>query len=160
MGGNIKTKKGIGILRHSFYMSWLLGLAYLIIGHSLPYAFYTDVTSITLEDTCVGSDVVVYNSVRTPRWDMEGSSYSEVVRFDGQDIIETTIKRGSKTNPISWTYEANTDHARFETDWKPEFTKAGVYGISSWETIYPLPFISVSRFTQAEDNKFNVMICD
>ena len=164
MGRSLKktkqTKKGLGILHHAVYGSWLLILAYLIIGHTLPYSFYANVKEITISDVCVGSDVTTYNSERTPLWDMPGESYSEIVKFSNQEKIETTIKRGSRTNPIAWNYEADTTTVVFQARWSEPFIKSGTYGIASWDTIYPLPFISVSQFTPAEELTFNVIVCE
>ena len=161
MGRHLKQKrKGLSTLQHIVYTTWLIVLAYLIGGHSLPYSFYTKIQQTTIDDVCVGSDITTYNSERIPRWDMPGESYSEIIKFSNQEKIETTIKRGSRANPVAWSYESDTDKVVFQAKWSKPFNKVGTYGIASWDTIYPLPFISVSKFTPAEELTFNVIVCD
>lgn len=137
-----------------------LGILYFSVFLSLPYSWYTDVKSLEYHDVCVGSDRIKVTSERHARWDMLGSTYAEIVKLESTTVIETTIKRGDPRQPVTWGYESETDYVVFDTRWSEPFTEVGRYGVNSWNTIYPLPFIEVSELTPARDNQFNVVECD
>lgn len=161
MGRNLtKSRKGLSTLQHSVYVSWIIGLAYLIVGHSLPYSFYVQTDEVTIQDVCVGSNILSYNAKRSPRWGMEGSTTGEIVRFEGNEVFETTIKRQTASSSNEWGYEKDSYAVNYDTIWTKPIDKVGEYGVNSWNTIYPLPFISVKENSLAEDNRFNVIVCE
>jgi hypothetical protein len=129
--------------------------------HFIPFSWFVDIDEdkYIAFDTCVGSDVVTYQSERVPSWGILGSTYSQIVRFDGQEVTETTISRGTQKKPVSFGYEAGTTGATYQTRWDEPFNTPGVYGANEWITIQPLPFISIKKFNKAEDTKFNVVEC-
>jgi len=136
-----------------------LGILYMSTFLALPFSLYVDIEVLEAQDVCVGSNHINIYSERHPRWGILGQSYSEIVRFDDTFIYETTIKRGEVNNQISYGYEEDTDKVFFQTDWSEPFTEVGEYGINSWNTIYPLPFIVIKDFSRAEDNRFRVVEC-
>lgn len=136
-----------------------VAILYFSIFLSLPYSWYVDIKVLEAHDVCVGSNIINIYTERYPRWGILGQSYGEIVRFDDVFIYETTIKRGRVDQQISFGYEENTEKVYFQTDWSEPFVEVGEYGINSWNTIYPLPFITVKEFTRAEDNRFKVVEC-
>ncbi len=138
----------------------ILFITYLFIGLFLPFSLFVNVSEFSADDVCVGSDIVTYNSERTPVWGILGESYSQIVRFEDQLKYETTIERGSVSDPVSFGYEANTTGATYETRWSEPFLNEGTYGANEWIKIHPLPFIVVPKFNPAEDAKFNVINCN
>jgi hypothetical protein len=135
-------------------------MAVYILLHFIPFGWFVDITKYDARDTCVGSDVVVYETKRVPRWGILGQSYSQIVRFEDQAIIETTITRGTVSSPTQFGYEAGTTEAVYESRWSEPFLNPGVYGANEWLTIYPIPFIGIKRFNNAKDTKFNVVECN
>lgn len=158
--GRSVSKKGLSKLQHALYGTWIFVLAYLIIGHAIPYSWYVDVKTQDVVQACVESNIIRYHSERTPLWGMKGGTYAEVVKYKDGEVLETIIKRGTLDNLAPWAYEGGTTEATFNTEWSHPFQNVGEYGINSWNTIYPLPFISVTRYTPAEDTKFNVIVCE
>jgi hypothetical protein len=160
MGRHV-SKKGIGWRWHMVFGSWLLGLIYLIIGYSVPYSWYVQVDSVVAQDVCVGSSVINVVAERNPAWTMPGTTYAELVRYDGDTFYETIHRRGTRENPKDWTYEADTYRASYGTEWNQAITEPGEYSIRSWNTINPLPFIYREEYTdETQSNKFNVIVCD
>lgn len=144
----------------------LLTAIYFVTFSALSFNWYVNITEFKALDACVGDEVILYQSTRTPRWGMKATSYSQIVRFEGVNKVETTIIRGTVDNPISYGYEPNTTDARFETRWfesngeRYTWTKSGIYGANDWVTIYPLPFIKIEHFNKAADAQFNVVNCN
>tara|TARA_R100001230_G_C5521835_1_gene58817 strand:+ start:100 stop:543 length:444 start_codon:yes stop_codon:yes gene_type:complete len=120
----------------------------------LPFSFYVDVRSTTYHDVCLGESRQLVSNDRTPRWAIEGDAFSQVVYFDGQNMIETTITRSAQ-----FGYEP-TDFAQFEVEWSEPFERLGRYGVNEWVTIFPLPFAKVHNLFFAEEQQFNVIYCD
>ena len=129
----------------------------------VPYSWFVNMQSFeAVGDVCVGSDVVRFHSDRTTLFGIgiEGSSWSQIVKVLNDEIIETTITRGSLNNQSSWAYEPETTSATYDTTWSSPFTQPGVYGANEWLTIYPLPFIRINTFRSGLDATFNVVECD
>ena len=82
------------------------------------------------------------------------------MKFSDQQVIETTIIRGSVSNPIGFAYEDGTTEVQYATRWDEPFEKPGTYGVNEWVNIYPLPFIKLTKFNKAEDTKFEVIDCE
>jgi hypothetical protein len=144
-------------------ITWLIPfiLVYLFAGYLTPYNWYVDVTKYeVIEPVCVGEDVLTYHTERTSRWGIQGETWGQVIQFEDQKKIETTIIRGTVSSPVGFAYEENTIDATFQTRWDETFSHPGTYGVNEWITIYPLPLIKLTKFISAEDNKFNVIICD
>lgn len=143
-----------------------LFVIYIIVAYSLPFSFFVKVDEYRALDVCIGDTTVSYYSEREPRWGIKGTTYAQIVRFDDQYQIETTIYRGSISNPISFGYEPDTSTAQYETTWfylKDElytWNTPGVYGAHEWLTIYPLPLLQVKKFNKASDAKFTVVNCN
>lgn len=143
-------------------------LLYIVIGYSVPISWYVDIDrdSYKALDACTGTSVITYVSERTPRWGIQGETYSQIVRFEGINVIETTIHRGELDRPITFGYEPNTFSVQYETTWFETqdgiyyWPDEGVYGANEWVTIYPLPLIERSWFNSAADTKFRITNCD
>lgn len=133
----------------------LLAVIYFVVFSSLPFSFYVSKVSLEAGDVCVGEDTQMFHNERTPRWGIRGETFSQVIKFAGQERTETTIDRHA-----SFGYEPDTDSATYQVKWSEPFEKAGTYGVNEWVTIYPLPFIEVQNFTDAADLQFNVIPCE
>lgn len=121
----------------------------------LPFDFFVRPVSLTAHDVCVGDAKQLYTNVREPRWGIQGSTFSQVVKFDGLERIETTIDRTAH-----FGYEPNTREVSYFVEWSHPLEIPGVYGANEWIIIYPLPFIEITKYTDASDLQFNVMECD
>lgn len=132
----------------------------------LPFELFVRVDDYRAIDACIGDEVIVYASDRTPIWGMSGTTYAQIVRFDGELVIETTIKRGSLKSPITFSYEPDTYSVSYETRWfesdgeRYYWETPGTYGANEWLTVYPLPFLPITTFNDAKDTMFNVTHCD
>ena len=141
--------------------------AYVLIGNFLiPYSWYVELISYKAQDACVGDKVIIFETERYPRWGILGETYAQIVRYNNIDVIETSIHRGSKKEPVTFGYEPSTKIVKFETKWFEKdneiyiWTEPGTYGANEWVTIYPLPLVSKSKFLSADNNKFNVVNCN
>lgn len=143
-----------------------LFVVYQLVFRLLPYDWYANRVESSIADVCVGTSIVQFTSERYPRWDIPGTSFGQIVRFEGDERIETTITRGSIANPVSWGYETYIDIVTYDTSWRNDdetenvFKNPGVYGATEWLTIYPLPLIDVSDLVDASENTFNVIECN
>ena len=147
------------ILFESSVTAIFIMVVYIVL-HFIPFGWFVDITKYEARDTCVGSDLVTYETERVPRWGILGQSYGQIVRFENQAIIETTITRGTVNDPTQFGYEAGTTEAVYETRWSEPFLESGIYGANEWLTISPLPFVKITRFNDAADTKFSVVECD
>jgi len=144
-------------------ITWLMPfiLVYFFAAYLTPFSWYVDVKPYeAVEPICVGEDTITYYSERTPRWGIQGDTWGQVIKFYNQEVIETTIIRGSVTNPIGFAYEEGTSEATYATRWDEPFETPGTYGANEWVNIYPLPFVKITKFNKGEDAKFEVIVCD
>ena len=123
----------------------------LLLLYLIPFSWFVDIKSEVYSDVCVGDNMQVVTSERTPRWGIRGHVYAQVVRFEGQSIIETTIDRETE-----FGYEPNTAGSTYEVRWSEPFKEPGLYGANSWVTISPLPLVKVRDYKAAEEHKFKV----
>lgn len=141
-------------------------LIYIAVGYSVPVSWYVDIEKYRALDACIGDDSIIYYTERTPRWGIKGESYSQIVKFEDDLALETTIHRGSVREPVSFGYEPNTFDVQYATTWfyvgenVYKWPDAGTYGANEWITIYPLPLIQRSWFNPAHQTQFNVTPCD
>ena len=135
-------------------------MAYFIIGYALPFSFYVDVKEIEWPDVCLNDNKTAgqVRALRDTAWTIPGDLTGEVIFFDENKRIETTIKRGVE-HPVTFTYENNLDEVHYNVEWDKPFTQVGEYGAQDTITIYPLPFIEIEEVFYAEDNIFNVIEC-
>lgn len=127
---------------------------------SLSFNWYVPITFYKAHDVCVGDDIVTYTTERIPRWGIPGETWAQIIRIDNGLVRETTNYRGSISNPISFTYEEGTTGSTYDTRWEQPFTTSGTYGANEWLTIYPLPFIEITKFNDGRENTFNVVECN
>jgi len=127
----------------------------LLLLYMIPFSWFVDIKSEAYSDVCVGDTKQVVVSERTPRWGIRGHVYAQVVKFEGQSIIETTIDRETE-----FGYEPNTAGSTYTVRWSEPFEEPGLYGVNSWVTISPLPLVRTTDFKEAEDYKFNVINCE
>lgn len=141
-------------------VSCAIGIIYVGIFTALPFSFYVDVEEVQWPDICVGD--TLHSGVHASRssiWNIPGSAYGEAVFFRDDLRVETVIRRGSLSDPISFTYEANLSEATYDVLWNRPFVEPGTYGVQDVITIYPLPLITKTHVFLAEDNRFNVVEC-
>lgn len=132
----------------------LLVAFYFVFFSALPHEWYVYDEKITINDACVGDTSVVYNSERTPRWGMKGNALNIVIEFTDGYVLETTI-----TRKADFIYEPGTTYSTWGARFDHPFEHVGRYGVSAWETIYPLPFIEIDRYVPPEERMFNVVNC-
>lgn len=141
-------------------------LLYVVVGYSIPVSWYVDIEKYEALDACVGDPAIIYYTERTPSWGIKGESYSQIVKFTDELALETTIQRGTVSEPVSFGYEPNTFEVNYSTTWFfigdeiYYWPEAGTYGANEWITIYPLPLIERSWFNPAQKTTFNVKICN
>jgi len=123
--------------------------------HSIPFSWFVDIKSINYLDTCVGSDIITIESERYPRWNIKAHAYEQLIYIDGSLIRETSIDRVA-----NFGYEVDSGFATFDTRWSGTIDKPGTYGINSWVEIYPIPGVTIKKFTSYKDARFNVVNCD
>ena len=142
-------------------ISVFIAILYFGIFSFLPFGFWVDVDRIEWTDVCVGGDtnekVIAY---RTSLFDIRGSGYGSAILFEGEQRIETTIKRASLEEQITFTYESAFNRAVYDVRWNEPYENIGEYGAQDTVTLYPLPLIKVSKVFRAEDNRFNVVECN
>ena len=127
----------------------------------IPVSWFVDVQEIEWQDTCAGSDIIDVHATRTPRWTFGGTSYSELVRFDGDAVYETVYRRGTRSKPKDWTYEKNTYYVEYGTLWNTAINEPGEYAVRSWQVLNPLPLVYRSEYIdESETNRFNVIVCE
>lgn len=130
--------------------------------HFVPYRVFVDVHSLAFDDICIGSNISTVHSERYPLWGMQGSVWSQVVKFEDQKMIETTIYRHSEqeNGRVIFAYEPNTTSTSYQIRWDQPFLEVGTYGVNEWVSIYPLPFVEIKTFKDAKDFQFNVIECE
>lgn len=140
---------------------------YFIIGYSLPFSFFVDVKGVEWGEICVGDTMQTVTATRDARWTTPATGYGEVVRLTDDLRLETTIRRGSESDPLTFTYESNIQQATYEVAWvrytnddAVVFTEPGLYGSQDTITIYPMPLIKITEVFPAEENLFKVVDCD
>jgi len=153
------------------FIIWLI----LYTGASLfiPFSFFVDVSRLDAQDVCLGDNHVEYSSERkiAAPWSwlkigVEGGTWGQVVKFEDQKVLETTIFRalpdGTQAGPnnlVSFGYEPNTDSATYNAAFTEPFNDPGIYGVNEWITIWPLPFVPIKKFNPAGDTMFAVIDC-
>lgn len=130
-------------------------LVYFIVFSLLPYEFYVRDQDLIIQDACVGSETVTVDAVRNPIWGIQGQSWSQVIKFEGANRIETDITRFAR-----FGYEPYTTNATYQVTYDRPILEPGVYGANQWIVIYPLPFIEIKHYRDASENKFNVINCE
>lgn len=140
--------------------SMILAAVYMLL-LLIPFEWFVDVEKVTWSDMCVGDQIQRgVTSERTALFDISGSAYGEAIYLENGQRIETTIKRGSLEEQIIFTYEADIDSATYDVLWNSPFQTPGTYGVQDTITIYPLPFLPIKKIFLAEDNTFNVEVCN
>lgn len=141
----------------------VLAFAIYYVGFSLiPFNWYVDVTKLEFQDMCVGSDTVTVHTHRVPQWGMEGDVWSQVVLYENDLRLETTIHRKSDRpdGRVAFAYESDRTEVNYDVRFDQPIETPGLYGLSEWVNIYPLPFIKVKKYIPAEDTQFNVIECN
>lgn len=146
------------LLLYPLVLSCLLTV-YLTLGYFvIPDRFWVAWGDYELADMCTGETEQLVYQKRTPRFFIEAESWDQLVRFDEQTQVETTIYRGSPKHPKEFAYEGGTE-ARYTIEWDKPINQAGEYGANFNITIYPLPLISLKVSVPATDTRFTVHNC-
>ena len=130
--------------------------------HLLPYSWFVDVTKLEFQDTCVGSNTTTVYTEREPVWGIEGTVWSQLIKFEGQTALETTIFRASdrENGRVSFAYEPDSTSSTYQIQWNQPILEPGLYGVNEWIDITPIPFVHIKKFNSASEETFNVIICE
>lgn len=145
---------GINIYEFIVSSTLLTVLLYFVIGYSIPFSWWVSINETTYNDVCVGDSSQFVQSTRTPLFNIPGHAQSQVVEFNDDRRIETSI-----TRETDLLYDTG-DYVEYRVTWDKPFNHTGVYGALSVVEINPLPFIKKTTVFPAEDRIFNVIDCE
>ena len=139
------------------YALWVALFFVVVFGSifAMPFHWFVDVKSTVYHDMCVGSDTQLVTSDREVHFlqAYKGYTVGELHRYEGQDKIETSIRRD-----VKFVYQYSENPVTYEVTWDKPVNVSGEYGASDYIVIEPL-WVKKTMFVPEDEQRFKVIDC-